>query len=139
MTTFQWVAVVIVLFCCICYLIAHILQGMRIRIKYYHWIPRQLLVVGITLYPWILFSSTKNRIIHSSIKHEFIHTRQVRLKGWILFYLTYLISWLWQAIRKLFGKLKGKTAYDAISYEIEAYARQDEKLLPEERRIYESS
>jgi len=140
MNTLQWVIVGAIVFCCICWIIAHILESMKVRIKYKHWVARQLLVEGITIYPWILFGSQKKYIRRGSVKHEFIHIRQVILKGWILFYLTYLLSWLWQSIRKIFGKLKkGETAYDAIPYEIEAYARQGEKLSAEERRIYESS
>lgn len=137
----EWYLVGGVVFVCVCYLIAHIFQTMKVRIKYRHWIPRQLLVDAITLYPWILFSGSKSdgRVQAVAIRHEFIHVRQVIEKGWLLFYGTYILSWLWNSIRKIFGGLKGKTAYDVIPYEVEAYARQDEPLSAEARRIYEDS
>ena len=139
MNTLQWVVVSVTVFCCICWIIAAILERKKVRIKYHHWIPRQLLVDGITLYPWILFGIKKKYVKKYAVKHEFIHVRQVIHKGLVLFYLTYILSWLGNSIKKIFGGLKGKTAYDAIGYEIEAYAKQDGDLTREEKRIFEAS
>lgn len=137
----EWYLVGVVLFVCVCYLIAHIFGTMKVRIKYRHWIPRQLLVDGITLYPWILLSFEKKNTSREAVivKHEFIHVRQVIEKGWLLFYGTYLLALAGNSIKKLFGGLKGKSAYDALSYEVEAYQKQNDPMTGEERRIYEKS
>ena len=139
MNTLTWVIVGVTIFSGIAFLVTIILGGMKVRIKYRHWIARQLLVDAITLYPWILFGIKKQYVRTYQVKHEFIHVRQVIDKGWALFYLTYILSWLGNSIKKIFGGLKGKTAYDAIGYEIEAYEKQNGDLTGEEKRIYEAS
>lgn len=89
-----------------------------VRLRYRHWIPRLAGVQAIVLYPYVLFSATKEKVSPLLLKHEMVHVRQVRREGWIRFYAAYL--------REYFAlRLRGKSrdeAYRKISFEREAYA-----------------
>ena len=64
------------------------------------------------------FEPVSDRIL----RHEAIHTAQMREMGYVGFYLLYLAEWLWR-----WARLKDATAaYRAIRFEREAYAHQDE-------------
>ena len=64
------------------------------------------------------FEPVSDRII----RHEAIHTAQMRETGYVGFYPLYLAEWLWR-----WARLKDATAaYRAIRFEREAYGHQDE-------------
>ena len=64
------------------------------------------------------FEPVSDRIL----RHEAIHTAQMRETGYVGFYLLYLAEWLWR-----WARLKDATAaYHAIGFEREAYGHQDE-------------
>lgn len=67
-----------------------------------------------------------------TIRHEAIHTAQMRETGYVGFYLLYLIEWLYR-----WARLKdAHAAYRAIRFEREAYAHQDELDYLTHRRPY---
>jgi hypothetical protein len=101
---------------------------MKIKIKYNHWYPRHIGRRGIVLYPYVLISLSENdaktrHILH----HEWIHVQQVRRYGFLKFYCMYFYEWFINVCR--YGNMK--KAYSNISYEKEAYAKQDTIKLPE--------
>lgn len=100
---------------------------MKIRVKYDHWIPKRLKVLGITLYPFILVATTKEQTHPVLLRHEWVHVQQVRRVGWIWFYLTYLMEHLngWLVWRDW------DVAYRNISYEVEAYEKEESTEIPE--------
>ena len=103
---------------------------MKIRRKYNNWIPQLFNVGAITLYPYILFARTVQGIKtyrknpEYLFKHEYIHIEQVRRVGWFKFYFTYIVE-------------SFKNDYLDISYEVEAYNRQEEVMTDEEYKAYE--
>ena len=103
---------------------------MKIRRRYNSWIPQLLNVGAITLYPFILFSSTvytMKRNLREPMhlfKHEYIHIEQVRRMGWFKFYFLYIIESI-------------KNGYEDNKYEIEAYSRQTEPLTEEEQKAFD--
>lgn len=78
---------------------------------------------GMVLYPFVLFSNTGPR--ERLYKHEFIHCYQVKRQGVLKFYLSYIWNFL-------------RYGYKNHPMEIEAHARQDEPLTPEERKWIET-
>lgn len=82
-------------------------------------VAKALKVDGIVIYPFVLFSSPNpDQIL---IKHELVHVEQIKNLGILRFYSTYFKEY----IR---NRLKGQThhqAYISISYEIEAYDKQN--------------
>lgn len=54
--------------------------------------------------------------------HEAIHTAQMKELLYVPFYLLYVLEWLWHLARLR----EAKTAYRAISFELEAYAHQSD-------------
>lgn len=78
----------------------------------------------------ILFVRGKKRPISQSIlRHEQIHSAQIKELGYLLFYILYFIEWL----IKLLGR---GNAYRRISFEIEAYAHQhDPNYLKKRKRF----
>jgi hypothetical protein len=76
---------------------------------------------SITLFPFIFycgFPTTDIRV------HEYTHVSQIREKGWIKFY----VSYLWYYSKNLLKYRDSYTAYMQIPYEIEAYSTQDRAL-----------
>ena len=65
-----------------------------------------------------------------TLRHEAIHTAQMRETLYVGFYLLYLLEWL----VKLF--IYGKEAYRDISFEREAYRYAASENYLEERRAY---
>lgn len=82
-------------------------------------IPKLLKVDGITIYPCIFFAD-KNPS-DTLVKHEMVHVEQIKNYGWFRFYLSYLLEYLSYRVR---GDSKN-VAYNKISYEIEAYKKQE--------------
>lgn len=66
------------------------------------------------------------------LRHEYIHTLQMRETAFVGFYLWYLIEWL----VRLLCCLRPYKAYRNISFEREAYARQSDAGYPAVRRRY---
>lgn len=92
---------------------------MKIRVKQNHWYPKKLGMTGITLYPYVLLAcSIEEAKTNYILNHEFIHVRQVRQLGWIIFYTTYL----WKYLVNLIHYKNQNQAYLNISYEVAAYA-----------------
>ena len=67
-----------------------------------------------------------------TLRHEAIHTRQMRETGYVGFYLIYIAEWLFQLWRLRSAGL----AYHAIRFEREAYAHQEEAAYPVYRRRF---
>ena len=57
-----------------------------------------------------------------TLRHEAIHTAQMRETGYVGFYLIYVAEWLYQWARLR----SAKQAYYAVRFEREAYAHQNE-------------
>lgn len=102
---------------------------MKAQFRYNHWLPKLIKVEAITLYPFVLFSRDKqSALLRRTIAHECVHVAQIRKVGVIKFYVTYLYEYL----RNLAKCRDHNLAYFAISYEQEAFAKQDKfPILPE--------
>jgi len=78
---------------------------------------------AVTIYPFVFFASkTPSNDLQ---RHEWIHVLQIREKGLTSFYLDYFRQYL-------LLRLKGKShavAYHGITYEQEAYARQNDTRI----------
>lgn len=68
-----------------------------------------------------------------TINHEKIHTAQMRELGYIGFYILYFVEWLYRLIRQTYT---GEDAYRAISFEKEAYAKDDRSTYLTYRKHY---
>lgn len=80
----------------------------------------------------ILFCREGAKISERTIRHEQIHSMQQKEMLWAFFYVWYLLEWI---VRVLFTKDRfSHSAYRNISFEREAYAKQDE--LHYERKHY---
>lgn len=66
------------------------------------------------------------------LRHEYIHTLQMRETGYIGFYLFYVVEWLVKAVLKR-SFFQG---YLAISFEREAYTFDYDSNYPRRRRHY---
>ena len=92
---------------------------MKVKLITNSFIPKLLRVDGIAVYPFIFFSSKEPS--ETLVKHEMVHVEQIRYYGWVRFYLSYLIEYLSYRVR---GDSKN-VAYNKISYEVEAYRKQE--------------
>lgn len=99
---------------------------MKLRIRYGvgRWLMGRF--KGKVFYPFVLFSQPQDQVTKWLFRHEMEHVYQVRRKGWLRFYITYIC----QAIRH---------GYDAAPFEIEASKRQYDPLTEEERKIFHES
>ena len=77
----------------------------------------------------ILFVRGNARISERTIRHEAIHTAQMKEMLYIFFYLWYVVEW----IIRLF--MKGN-AYRNISFEREAYSNEDDVIYLEDRKRF---
>jgi len=99
----------------------------KVKIRYNRWFPKCIRLEGITLYPYIIISSSETVANKKKIlKHEWIHIKQVRKEGFFKFYTKYLFEWTTNLIK--YGRI-GK-AYRNISYEKEAYKNENKVMLP---------
>lgn len=64
------------------------------------------------------------------IRHEMIHTKQIKELGYIFFYVLYLLEWLLKL------PFYGKQAYYAVSFEREAYRNQFDFYYLNNRRLF---
>lgn len=92
---------------------------MKIKNIYNSFIPKVLKVDGITIYPFIFFASKDPS--DTLVRHEMVHVEQIKYYGWLRFYASYLIEYLSYRVR---GDSKN-VAYNKISYEVEAYKKQE--------------
>ena len=77
----------------------------------------------------ILFARINARIDDRILRHEAIHTAQIKDMFYVFFYIWYLIEWF---IRLPFGN-----AYRNISFEREAYANQDDLSYLKNRKRFD--
>jgi len=108
-------------------LATYTIAGMKVRIKYNHRYPKYIGKRGIVLYPYVLISlseyeAKKQHVLH----HERIHVQQARKNTILLFYSTYL----YERILNMFRYRNFSKAYRNISYEKEAYEKQNDIELP---------
>ena len=68
-------------------------------------------------------------LTEDDIRHEEIHTAQMREMLYIPFYIWYLLEWLYRLVFEI-------NAYRSISFEREAYEHEDEPGYLESRRPY---
>lgn len=95
---------------------------MNLKIVFNTWFvpPKQLAWV---LYPFIFFKQKKDDVTIILYRHEMEHVYQVRRKGWLKFYITYI----WYSIR--YG-------YTDNPYEASARSVQHNKLNQKEKDIW---
>lgn len=77
----------------------------------------------------VLFVRKDAVINEKIIRHEAIHTAQMKELFYVPFYALYVLEWL----IKLIYYRNGKKAYRAISFEREAYEHEDDLYYLEER------
>ena len=77
----------------------------------------------------VLFVRESARIDDKTLRHESIHTAQMKEMLYIFFYLWYVVEW----IIRLF--IKGN-AYRNISFEREAYSNEDDVIYLESRKRF---
>ena len=74
----------------------------------------------------VVFVREGQVVFDSTLTHEKIHTYQMKELWYVPFYILYFGEWLFRLVQGLFIKSDGiqvkKSAYDRISFEIEAYA-----------------
>lgn len=92
---------------------------MKVRIITDSFIPKLLKVEGITLYPFVLLAPKEPS--KRLISHEMVHVKQIEYYGWFKFYASYLLEYTSYRLR---GDAPN-VAYHKISYEREAYAKQE--------------
>ena len=81
----------------------------------------------------ILFARPTARIGDTTIRHESIHTAQMRELGYIPFYVLYFAEW----IVRLFQYRFTHAAYRNISFEREAYTNQMNPCHLKQRKLFE--
>ena len=80
----------------------------------------------------VLFTRRDKKISDVTLNHEMIHTEQMREMLYVFFYIWYVAEWL----VKLIILRDGHKAYRAISFEMEAYANQENLTYLEGRKRY---
>lgn len=100
----------------------------RVRLIFRSAIPRLFGARAITLYPFVFFEQTREEALRTRVlHHEWLHILQVRRKGFFGFYLGYVGEFF----RHYRHERNWNKAYRLISYERDAYAKQDSFDLPE--------
>jgi len=101
-----------------------------IEVKYNHWYPKLLRVNAVTKKECILIASPSEPFDEVLLKHELIHIYQIRKIGYVKWKARYLKEYL-------AARLKGKshaTAYYQISFEVEAFTKEEEPLTEKEKQ-----
>lgn len=104
---------------------------MKVRCLYRIRFLKLFRVQAITLYPWILFASSRDQVPESLFRHELEHIYQVRKSGWFRFYVSYLkfyfqLRWQGQSHKSAYLNIP----YEAEARESESFALTDfEKVL----------
>jgi len=102
-------------------------MSLRVKWRFGSRVPGILNVGAITLYPFVLLKQKSFEANKTVVQHEAIHIEQIRNVGVLRFYITYL----YQYVK---NRLKGHDhnySYYGISYEKEAYARQNDYKICE--------
>lgn len=95
-------------------------ESWKIRVIYDSWVPKQLHIQGILLYPYILISCEEKDTKTYIIKHEMIHVDQIRNIGMIRFYISYLLSMLRSIlIHRSFEYIFHENDYEREAYQLE--------------------
>jgi hypothetical protein len=85
---------------------------------------------AINFFGVIFARSEYNPLSGSTVNHEAIHTAQMKELGYVFFYLWYVVEWF----VRLF--IDGKTAYQNISFEKEAYGNDRDERYLKKRKNY---
>ncbi len=99
------------------------------KFKFSHWIFRYwpLKNFGAITLPWATyFSTNKEETDPVTIRHEEIHWEQRARIGSLRFYAQYLLEYLFNTFKYKFDLMK---AYREISFEKEAYAKENETIV----------
>ena len=80
----------------------------------------------------LIFVRKGQKLTEVDLRHERIHTRQMRELLYVPFYMIYLVEWLVRLIQYRHFM----SAYLSISFEREAYAHQFEPDYLQQRRHY---
>lgn len=78
----------------------------------------------------LIFVRNGSAIGTSTLRHECIHTAQMRELGYIGFYVLYLLEWLCRLV------FHTQTAYRGISFEREAYTYERDLCYLHKRKHY---
>ena len=81
----------------------------------------------------VLFAREGARLTAEDIRHEEIHTAQMRETLYVGFYLWYVMEWL---VRFIGNGFKWHEAYRALLFEREAYGHQGEEGYLEKRELW---
>lgn len=76
-------------------------------------------VTAITLYPFIIYRSSKDQVSEVTINHESIHIEQQKELFVIPFYILYVYFWM---KNKYWNKMSSQDSYFNIPFEKEAYS-----------------
>ena len=101
---------------------------MKLRCIYDFRILSWFQIQAITLYPFIFFASSEEKISKGLFSHELQHVLQIQQLGWFRFYFSYLKFYFHFRRRGL----NHRDAYLQIPFEIEARMAEREKLSSEE-------
>lgn len=81
----------------------------------------------------VLFARKGARLTEEDIRHEEIHTAQMKETLYVIFYLWYAVEWI---IRVIANGFKPHDAYRALLFEQEAYRHQGEEGYLEKRELW---
>lgn len=80
----------------------------------------------------VLFVRKHSVMTASDMRHECIHTAQMREMAYVFFYVWYIVEWLFRLIQYLDSRM----AYRNISFEREAYSNQYRTTYLDYRKHY---
>ena len=89
-------------------------------------------IIGITLWPFIIFRDNKDKISEDDLRHERIHILQQQELLVVGFYILYLISYLINCLKYN----DHEKAYGNIIFEKEAYDNQGNKNYFAGRKMF---
>lgn len=89
--------------------------------------------IAINLFGLLFAREECKPIQQRTINHEAIHTAQMKELGYVGFYVVYFIEWIYRLIRQSYTDEK---AYRNISFEKEAYRKQDRKTYLRYRKHF---
>ena len=88
----------------------------------------------------VVFVRGDKPVYDSTLNHEAIHTAQMKELLYVPFYIAYFGEWLFRLVQTPFIKSEGiqvkKSAYDRISFEVEAYKHQYEEHYLKTRKHF---
>lgn len=81
----------------------------------------------------VLFVRKDSVLTDTDINHEAIHTAQMKEMLYVAFYVWYAVEW---AVRLICNGFKAHKAYRTVSFEDEAYLKENDLTYLQERRHY---